>query len=78
MKACLASLVATKPSFGQGDVLWWPPGVFPTSSRNVPFTSFSSVCWNVDVMAGVGAAVLGHEVREVTYWEAIRWKVPRF
>lgn len=72
MKAFPASLIATKLSFGQGDVLGWPQGVFPKSSRNVPFTSFSSACWNVDAMAGVGAAVLGHEVREVAYWGAIR------
>lgn len=77
MKAFPASLGATKLIFGQGDVLWWPQGVFPESSRNVPFTSSSFACWNVDAMPGVGAAILGHEVREVTYWGAIRWKVPR-
>lgn len=39
----------------------------------MPFTS-SSACWNVDVTAGIKAAVLGHEGREVTYWGAMKWK----
>lgn len=34
------------------------------SSGNRPFTSSSSACWNVDAMAGRGAAVLGHEERK--------------
>lgn len=53
-----------------------PQGAFPESSRTVPFTSSSSACWNVDAKVGVGAAVLGHEGRKVTYRGAIRWKVP--
>lgn len=33
----------------------------------MPFTLSSSACWNVDTMAVVGTAVLGHEGMEVTY-----------